>query len=134
MQVLRLPDFLVLGFVMSSPVHSADGLFGEKWLVEFISGESTFDKLRTDLLISEDGKISTTIGCNRIFGQVTIDADRLTVGQLASTRKACPQPLMELEGKYAAALGTTRSFRIKGRLLEFVDAAGDNLIVFTRTR
>ncbi len=119
---------------LSSTAHAAADLFGQKWLVNSIRGVSTFDKFRSELLISEDGKVSTTVGCNRMVGRATIDGDRLTVGQLASTRKACPPPLMELEGKYAAALGTTRSFRIKGRLLKFVDGAGDSLIIFMRTR
>jgi len=134
MQVLRLPDLLILGLVISSPAHAAAGLFGQKWLVESVRGVRTFDKLRTELLISKDGNVSTTVGCNRMSGKAMIDGDRLTVGQLASTRKACRPPLMELEGRYAAALGTTRSFRIEGRLLKFVDGAGNNQIIFRRTR
>jgi heat shock protein HslJ len=134
MQVLRLPDLLILGLVMSSTVHAAAGLFGGKWLVESVRGVRTFDKFRTELSISKDGKLGTTVGCNRMVGKAKIDGDRLTVGRLASTRKACPPPLMELEGRYAAALGATRSFRIEGRLLKFVDGAGHNQIVFTRTR
>ena len=119
---------------MSCTVHAAADLLGEKWLVEFVRGVSTFDKFRTELLVSVDGKVSTTVGCNRMVGKATIDGDRLTVGQLASTRKACLPPLMELEGRYAAALGATRSFRIEGRRLKFVDGAGDNQIIFTRKR
>jgi hypothetical protein len=34
----------------------------------------------------------------------------------------------------SVVLVTARSFRIEGRLLKFVDGAGDNLIMFTRTR
>ena len=134
MQVLGVPGLLLLGLVISSTVHAAAGLFGQKWLVESVRGVRTFDKFRTELLISKDGSVSTTVGCNRMFGKATIDGDRLTVGQLASTRKACGPPLMELEGRYAAALGTTRSFRIEGRLLKFVDGAGNNQIIFRRTR
>ena len=46
----------------------------------------------------EDGQVGGNSGCNQYTGSYTIEGGHsLSFGQLASTRKMCPPPLMELE-------------------------------------
>jgi heat shock protein HslJ len=53
-----------------------------------IKQTATFDK---------DGRVYGDSGCNRFTGSYTIKGDRIKIGPLASTLKACPQPRMDAE-------------------------------------
>ncbi|HRO15840.1 MAG TPA: META domain-containing protein [Paracoccus sp. (in: a-proteobacteria)] len=55
--------------------------------------------------IERDGnRLSGHGGCNRFGGPVQIGGTSIRVGALASTRMACPPPVMEAEGRLQAAL------------------------------
>jgi len=62
-----------------------------------------------------DGRLAGSGGCNRYSGEYALEGDRLAIGPLASTRKAClePEGVGEQEAAYLAALArvTTWSFR-----------------------
>lgn len=62
----------------------------------------------------DDGEITGFGGCNQFFGHYAQDGDRLTIGTLASTRKACPD--MRAETRFISALQSAR--RIKGTYSE----------------
>lgn len=51
-----------------------------------------------------DGRVSGTTGCNRISGTYEVAGDVVTIGPLATTRMACPPPLMARETALLAAL------------------------------
>ena len=89
------------------------------------------DKTKTELLVAEDGSVSTTVGCNRIVGKPKIDGDRIKFGTMASTMMACPGPLAQLEANYIAALEATRSFMIVEPKLTLLNDA-KSLIAFSR--
>jgi heat shock protein HslJ len=62
-----------------------------------------------------DSKVDGSGGCNGFFGNYTAGAaPSLTIGQLGATRKACEQPVMDLEAKYFAALETVESYKVDG--------------------
>lgn len=62
-----------------------------------------------------DGKISGSGGCNRFMGGYEVEGDRLTIGQLASTFKACEQPIMNQESKFLQALQGAQRYEINDR-------------------
>lgn len=64
------------------------------------------------------GRITGSGGCNRFMGSYEIEGDRLTINQLASTFKACEEPIMNQESKYLKALQGTQRFELddKGQL------------------
>ncbi len=71
--------------------------------------------------LSFDGyRVSGTGGCNRILGPARVDSGRLIVGNLASTRMACPegagdQALMEfLESQPRLIQGDNDQWRLEG--------------------
>jgi heat shock protein HslJ len=47
---------------------AANRLIGT-WRVEVVKGHAVFDKAKTEMLLAEDGSVSTTVGCNRIAGK-----------------------------------------------------------------
>lgn len=59
-----------------------------------------------------EGRISGSGGCNRFMGSYEVEGDRLTIGQLASTFKACEQPIMDQESRYLKALQGTQRYEL----------------------
>lgn len=76
------------------------------------------------LILQKDGKrVVGSGGCNRFFGGVEIEDDRIRFGQLGATMMACPEGL-DREREYFAALGRATRWKIEGSHLELLDAAG----------
>jgi heat shock protein HslJ len=65
-----------------------------------------------------DGTMSGFAGCNTFRGTYELDADRLILGPLATTKMACQGPASAIEADYLAALGSISTWqRIDRRLL-----------------
>ncbi|MFW2404418.1 MAG: YbaY family lipoprotein [Gammaproteobacteria bacterium] len=62
-------------------------------------------------LAAESGQAAGYTGCNRFSGSLEVDGDRLTLGPLASTRRACIDT-MELETAFLAALARVDRYQI----------------------
>ena len=103
------------------------------WLAEDINGGGVIDNLQTTLEIAADGKVSGNGGCNRFSGSATIDGDKISFGDLASTMMACTEAAMDQEMKLHAALADTRTYRIDAeqKKLFLSDAAGKVVAQFS---
>jgi putative lipoprotein len=71
-------------------------------------------------------KVTGSGGCNRFNGSYEAHGDRLRFGPLAMTRMACMH--MEDETAFLRALDYTRTCRVHGRTLEFMDEKGTTLV------
>lgn len=74
----------------------------------------------------ETGLVTGSGGCNRISGSYKERGRKLRVGNLISTRMACPA--MEDESAFLRALRETRRYRLKGRILDLLDERGKRLV------
>ncbi len=72
----------------------------------------------------EAGRVTGFAGCNTFTGPYTLKGNRLTVGVLAGTMMACPEPAMSLERAFHAALTGTLSYAIAGDRLSLTAASG----------
>ncbi|MFM9924094.1 META domain-containing protein [Variovorax sp. H27-G14] len=72
------------------------------------------------------GRVSGSGGCNRISGTYTRSGATLKIGQMASTRMACPDPARGgTEAQFVSALQSTASYRLAGPgRLALLDASG----------
>lgn len=70
-------------------------------------------------LILADGTIKGSTGCNVLNGQYQKDGDQLTLGKLATTRRACTGANVEQE--FIAGLEKTKHFKIDGQRLSLYD-------------
>jgi putative lipoprotein len=72
------------------------------------------------------GRVSGSGGCNRVSGTFTRSGVTLRIGQLASTRMACSDPVRGAnEAQFLSALQTTASYRLAGPgRLALLDAGG----------
>jgi heat shock protein HslJ len=70
------------------------------------------------------GTVAGNAGCNTYRGAYTLDGDKITIGQVAMTAMACPEPQMALEKAYTTALGAVATYSISGTTLELKTAEG----------
>jgi heat shock protein HslJ len=107
----------------------ADALAGTSWNVTGINnGNQAVVSLATGtaitLVFGTDGTVSGSGGCNTYSGNVAVDGDAISFGPLASTKMACPQPVMDQETQFFAALAASSTFNIGGSTLTMRDAGG----------
>jgi heat shock protein HslJ len=72
-------------------------------------------------IVFQDGRLSGATGCNSITASYHSTDDQLRVGPVATTRMACPAPLMQQEEALLEALDQVESFEFQGQ--------GDRLIL-----
>lgn len=73
---------------------------------------------------SEDGTLSGNAGCNMYNGTYEVSGDSMTIGPLATTKKACEPDVNEQEANYLAALTRVTKYTIRGDQLELRDDGG----------
>jgi heat shock protein HslJ len=81
-----------------------------------------------------DGRVSGTTGCNRFNGEFTKTRSKLSLGPLATTRRAGTPTAMAIEREYLTRLARVASVRVRGDTLVLVDDAGDALLVYAAVR
>ena len=96
--------------LISAATSAAQGIAGESellgtaWLAEDIDGHGVIDRARSTLEFPKTDQVAGLAACNRYFGSVSLTGDTIAVGNLASTRRMCPESLMEQEQRFMAAL------------------------------
>jgi heat shock protein HslJ/uncharacterized lipoprotein NlpE involved in copper resistance len=68
-------------------------------------------------LAGEGSRLIGFSGCNQLVGAYVQDGNALRFTQMAGTRMACVEPLMELESQVLKMLGATTGYRIEGEQL-----------------
>jgi heat shock protein HslJ len=81
------------------------------------------------LTFDSDQHAAGSTGCNRFSGTVAMDGPALRFGLLLTTRRGCPEPVMELEKRFLHALEACRAWRRSaeaggGETLELLDESG----------
>jgi putative lipoprotein len=117
----------------------ADKAFTGSWRITAIAKAAAFDSSQTQFEFLEDGRVSSTVGCNRILGKPGIDGARIKFGPMAATRRACFGSVADLETRYLAALDAVRSWRVEenfqnGATLTLLDASGAPVVALARAR
>jgi heat shock protein HslJ len=94
-------------------------LRGAEWTVTRIGTVPAPAEPRVTLEFGADGRVTGKAPCNRFSGRYALTGEGLGITEVASTRMACPAPLMQQEQEYFAALAAVRGFSIPaaGRLL-----------------
>ncbi|WP_405389590.1 META domain-containing protein [Streptomyces sp. NBC_01102] len=108
-------------------------LTGTTWKVTGLVSGSTASSLpagaedRAHLTLGKDGSVEGSLGCNSFHGEATVSGSTITFGPLASTRKMCPGPEMELERAVLAVLQGKTTYGIQHRTLSLTAADGKGL-------
>ena len=73
-----IPLVIVLSLVTSTARAGQDEtLSGRSWVAEDINGKGVMDMLQTTMEFSGDGKVGGNAGCNRYFGSVKVEGDKI---------------------------------------------------------
>jgi heat shock protein HslJ len=71
-------------------------------------------------LAFKDGRMSAFSGCNSASAAARLLDDWLEVEAMATTRRACPEPLGSFESRFFKLLGARPVFRVDGDVLTLV--------------
>jgi heat shock protein HslJ len=115
--------------------QNAEILSGTAWWVEDIAGQGVIDASHTTIEFDGAGKITGDAGCNLYFGSVEVTDTSIKVGQLGSTRKMCPEALMNQETAFFKAIDAVTSWELADTdLLHLRDANSKDQIRASRTK
>lgn len=111
-------SFVVLVLSMAGPAVAAPevtSLEETTWRVTHIRGQD--DKAIAALpqpptVRFDRGAVQGFGGCNHFAGQYQLEGDKLTIGRLAATMMACPEPVMAVEGAFKQALAGVLRYAI----------------------
>ncbi|MBB4206869.1 META domain-containing protein [Roseinatronobacter bogoriensis] len=92
------------------------------WSISAIEDRPTLFPSRTELVFYPDGRMSASVGCNRLIGGYRRHGGILSFGRLASTRLACPEGLGEQEQHFNTVLPRVDQF--------FLDAEAGRLTLY----
>jgi heat shock protein HslJ len=102
----------------------SQNLSGTSWqVIAYNNGKQAVVSVMTgtDLtaVFGSDGNLSGNSGCNTYSGPYKVDGNKITIGPLASTMKACAdQAVMDQEAQFLAALNSAATYRVEGTLME----------------
>lgn len=108
-------------------------LTGTAWKVTGLVSGSTATSLpagtegKAHLTFGKDGSVEGSLGCNSFHGKATVAGSTITFGPLASTRKMCPGPEMELESTLLGVLKGKTTYTIEHRSLSLTAGNGKGI-------
>ena len=105
----------------------AEAIVGSWNVLSYYTGTAISSVVSGSTVTAEfkDGQITGTTGCNNYMGPYKIDGDSITIGPLASTRKACSSDeLSKQEASYLAALEVATIFAVTGNRLDLFREGG----------
>lgn len=123
---LSLPDGRHYAGCCRVPAAAAPSatLEGADWRLTTLPGQTVPAGNAAPTARFEGGRISGFSGCNRFMGGFTVDRDRLTIGKLAGSVMACPEPAMALEKAFLSSLSGTLAANVAGNRLSLTPVAG----------
>jgi heat shock protein HslJ len=114
----------------SGAVTAPQPLTGIDWRVDSLTvGDTTrHAPASARLRIDENGKAAGNLGCNQFSARATVHGDRITFGDLRTTRMACAPDRMDFERALARALTTgTLVAETQHAKLTLTDGDGDRI-------
>lgn len=87
-------------------------LEGTEWIAISIGGTPSAEDVRSTIAFQLEAKIGGSAGCNSYFGSWATEGNSITFGHVGATRMMCPEPQMDQEDRFLAALGQAERFEI----------------------
>jgi heat shock protein HslJ len=124
-------DQLLVTFVPLQPVP----VEGTTWILKFIYNGKEWQPAIPGSPVTaqfEGDQMSGLAGCNTYQAAVTIEGETMTIGEAASTRKACAEPegVMDQETMLLSMLPSVAGYATAGHALALLDADGQAILMF----
>jgi heat shock protein HslJ len=114
------------------PAAQADPLANTSWLLATLGGAPPATGTSITLNFGSGGVLAGSDGCNDYSAGYTLDGSSITILQpISTTRKACPEPVMQQSSAYLAALGKAARYAVQGESLTLSDSKGTALATYT---
>jgi heat shock protein HslJ len=111
--------------------NATDDLAGTSWTLTTMGGQPPVPNTDVTLNFGTDKTVSGTDGCNNYNTTYTADGSNLTFKQpMATTMKACPDPIMTYAAAYLKVLANTTTYEVSGQQLTLFDAGNQPLAQF----
>ena len=124
---------LLLAGCAASPPTPAPLSVAGLWRVDQAMTEPLVDRSQARLDFRDDGTLVGHTSCNSLRASYTLKDDRLTLGLVVTTKRACGPMAMEQEDRVLTALEASRTARVRpDGLLELRDADGRGMLRGTR--
>ncbi len=119
-RAIRLFSITATVVLTAAANAQADGLAGSEWRIAGNNGPF--------VQFGAGGQVTGDGGCNRFFGSYEIGDNKvITIGPLASTRKACPGSIMNTEARFFQDLEAAKQYRFDHLSLKLFDQSGNLL-------
>ncbi|MET9953131.1 META domain-containing protein [Streptomyces sp. NPDC006339] len=119
--------------------ETAAPLVGTAWTVDaLLTGDvsaslPTGSEGKAKLAFGKDGRLSGSLGCNRVSAPAKISGKTITLGAVSTTRMICAGPQMELETKLYEVLDGPVTYRLDHRTLTVTGADGQGFTARAET-
>ncbi|MFO1407832.1 MAG: META domain-containing protein [Steroidobacteraceae bacterium] len=118
---------LMAALTAASAAATPTSLDGTAWVLAKL-GDAPAPDVPAVTLAFQGGRVSGTDGCNRYTGTYRSEGAGLALGaDLASTKMACPDPVMATADAWNKALTTATGWRIVDGRLELLGSGGKRL-------
>jgi heat shock protein HslJ len=121
---------LVVALVLTACGGESTSLTGDEWILTTLEGAPLIAEAPITAAFTEEGQVAGTAGCNTYSGSYEVDGDSLSFGVMATTLMACPQPIMDQERSYLAALERTESYALADGVLMLYGSGESELAVY----
>jgi len=112
---LLLPLLLTITTSLAMETNQAPvRLPGSAWQVTTFAGQTPLADHPITFEFDNEGNIAGDGSCNRFGGSCKIEGDKIEVGPLRSTRRACEPGIMQQEHKFLALLGAATTWAMDG--------------------
>ncbi|MEU5593995.1 META domain-containing protein [Streptomyces sp. NPDC020298] len=114
----------------SGSVAVREPVTGVDWHVGSVTADGITHRAPASarLRVDEGGKAAGNLGCNQFSARATVHGDRITFGELRTTRMACDRPRMTFERALARVLaGQTLTARTDDGKLTVTNSHGDRV-------
>lgn len=92
-------------------------LWGTEWRLQSLGDQPVMANSSATLAFPEAGRVGGNGSCNRFFGSVSIEGDRIRFSAIGSTKMACMGGASAQESKYLAALQKAERYERQGDTL-----------------
>jgi heat shock protein HslJ len=98
---------------------------GSAWQVTTFAGQTPLADHPITFEFDTEGNIAGDASCNRFGGSCSVDGDKIEVGPLRSTRRACEPEVMQQEQKFLALIGAVTTWSMDGEELVLTAPEGE---------
>jgi heat shock protein HslJ len=132
--VTPAPDATIIEPQAAATPQASVALEGTEWTLAALHGGDPVAGSSLTLAFYEDNYIEGTAGCNSYGVDYTISGQAFHIAEIHRTDFECEDPpgIMPQEEAFFEALASVAAYRATGDRLEFDNAAGEAILVYTR--